>query len=430
MTGTTSSVAGGGPTSVTPPGAVRDVARFNPFSAAFRDDPYRQYRTLQQQAAPHRTLGMWVLTRHADVESVLTDRTFSSAVIPQLVNRQADRLSQCNVARIERLGEKSLVFTDNPDHARIRGLINQAFSSKAVASLRPRIVGVAQKLFEQTRHDGMDIIGDYAAPLPVTVMCDWMDVPESIRAQVGPWTRDIRFLLEPGLMSAAVFSRVCDVVEEFTTAFDDLVAHRKAHPGTDLISNLLAAKTSGGDAFASEEIVFLCIMCFVAGNETTKSLIGNAVLALLQHPEQRNLLTSDRSLATAAVAETLRFQSPLQMTKRVATRGVEIGGSEVEAGDQILLCIGAANRDPAVFEKPDEFDLTRTGQRHLAFGHGMHGCLGGLLARLQAEVAIGVLFGDSGRRLELVTEHVDWQTDSLIVRGLSQLPVRLIDEAA
>ncbi|WP_131786891.1 cytochrome P450 [Protofrankia symbiont of Coriaria ruscifolia] len=397
--------------------------RFNPFSAEFRRDPHPLYRQLRSAQPVHRTLGMWVLTRHADVQGVLRDRTFSAGLIPELISRQASRLSQDNVARIGRLGRKSLVFTDNPDHARLRGLVNRVFTAQEIAKLRPRVSEVAEQLVQRAWDDGgMDAIADFAAPLPVTVMCGWMALPDSLREHVGQWTHDIRFLLEPGLMKAEDFTRVCDVVEMFAHALDEVAAERRSRPGDDLISQLLAAETGGGDKLSDEELVFVCIMCFVAGNETTKSLIGNGLLALLQHPGQDARLHRQPELVPSAVEEALRYDSPLQLTKRLATRDVEIGGKQVREGDQILLCLGAANRDPAVFTQPDEFDITRSARGHLAFGHGMHGCLGGLLAKLQAEVAFEHLYRRT-ERLELLTEQLQWQDHSFIVRGLKHLPV-------
>jgi cytochrome P450 len=390
--------------------------RFNPFSAEFRHDPYPLYRRLRETRPVHKTLGMWVLTRHADVRSVLHDRSFSAGLIPELVSEQAQRLSGERVARIERLGRKSLVFTDNPDHARLRGLVNRVFTGQAIAKLRPLVEKAAARLAERACANGdMDAIADFAAPLPVTVLSEWMALPDELRERVGGWTHDIRFLLEPGLMKGADFTRVADVVERFAHALGDVVAARRNQPGEDLISQLLAAQTGGGDRLSDEELVFVCIMCFVAGNETTKSLIGNGLLAQLRHgiqlrPEQ----------AKAAVNEALRYDSPLQLTKRVATREVEVGGEVIQAGDQVLLCLGAANRDPEVFPAPDEFDLTRGVVSHLAFGHGMHGCLGGLLAELQAEVAFETLFR---HRLGRLDEPLEWQDHSFIVRGLKRLPV-------
>jgi cytochrome P450 len=397
--------------------------RFNPFSADFRRDPYPFYRLLREAKPVHRTMGMWVLTRHADVQAVLRDRTFSAGLIPDLINRQASRLAQQNVEQIERLAQKSLVFTDNPDHARLRGLVNRVFTAHAVAKLRAHIAEAAERLVQRAwSQGGMDAIADFAAPLPITVMSGWMGLPDGLRQHVGQWTHDIRFLLEPGLMTVEDFAHVCDVVQAFAHELSAVIAQRRSRPGDDLISQLLAAETAGGDRLTDEELVFVCIMCFVAGNETTKSLIGNGLLALLQHPDQDALLHSQPEHLKGAVAEALRYDSPLQQTKRVATRAVEVGGEQVREGDQVLLCLGAANRDPALFDRPDEFDITRDVRSHLAFGHGMHGCLGGLLAELQAEVAFECLYRRA-EFLELDAEELEWHDHSFIVRGLKQLPV-------
>ncbi|WP_067677081.1 cytochrome P450 [Nocardia miyunensis] len=397
--------------------------RFNPFGAEFRRDPYPMYRQLRETHPVHRTLGMWVLTRHADVRAVLHDRTFSAGLIPRLVDEQAARLGQDGVDRIGRLGRKSLVFTDNPDHARLRGLVNRVFTGRAVAELRPLVGAVTARLMEPAWAGGqLDVIADLAAPLPITVLCEWMALPPELRAQVGSWTHDIRFLLEPGMMKAADFARVREVVELFAAALSEVIAERRLRPGDDLISRLLDAGTAGGDRLGDEELIFVCIMCFVAGNETTKSLIGNGVLALLRHPDQDALLRSHPDLVDAAVTEALRYDCPLQLTKRLATRDVEIGGQPLHAGDQVLVCLGAANRDPESFERPDEFDLTRDATGHLAFGHGMHGCLGGLLAELQARVVFEFLYRHSAS-MTLLTDELLWQEDSFILRGLTELPV-------
>jgi cytochrome P450 len=397
--------------------------RFNPFSAEFRRDPYPTYRRLRDARPVHKTMGMWVLTRHADVREVLRDRTVSAGLIPQLVSQQAARLARCDVSRIERLGKKSLVFTDNPDHARLRGLVNRVFTAQAVARLRPRVAETAERLVERVWRDGgMDAIADFAAPLPVAVLGEWMALPDGLREQVGRWTHDIRFLLEPGQMKAEDFARVCEVVDMFADALGEVLAQRRRRPGDDLVSQLLAAETGGGDRLSDEELVFVCMMCFVAGNETTKSLIGNGLLALLQHPGEDTRLRRRPELLKSAVSEALRYDSPLQLTKRRATREMTIGGQQIRPGDQILLCLAAANRDPAVFARPDDFDVTRDAKGHLAFGHGMHGCLGGMLAELQTEVAFEQLYRRA-ERLELLPGDLEWQSHSSIVRGLKRLPV-------
>lgn len=394
--------------------------RFNPFSADVRRDPYPVYRQLREAPA-HKVLGMWVLTRHAEVRAVMLDRSFSAGLIPQLIRQQADRHVEGDVGRIERLARKSLVFTDNPEHARLRALVNRVFTANAIAALRPAIAASAEELVENALGDGgMDAIADFAAPLPLRVMCDWLALPDRVRAQVGQWTHEIRFLLEPGLMTGEDFTRVQAVVEEFAQALAGVIAQRRTQPGGDLISRLLAVETAGGDRLSDEEATFVSIMCFVAGNETTQALIGNGLLALLLNPEQDARLHARPDLARGAVTETLRYDSPLQLTKRVATRDVD----QIRAGDQVLLCVGAANRDPEVFADPDRFDITRNPRQHLAFGHGMHGCLGGALAELQAEVALETLYRRANG-LKLLTDQHEWQEHSLIVRGLKHLAVAL-----
>ncbi|MFE3026171.1 cytochrome P450 [Nocardia tengchongensis] len=395
--------------------------RFNPFSAEFRRDPYPMYRALREQRPVHKTLGMWVLTRHEDVRAVLTDRSFSAGLIPQLVAEQAQRLGQTDVDRIARLGRKSLVFTDNPDHARLRGLVNRVFTAAAVEELRPVAREfTARRLGLAISRGELDVVTDLAAPLPVSVLCEWMALPAHLREQVGPWTHDIRFLLEPGLMQEADFIRVREVVEEFAAALGEVLEQRRREPGDDLISRLLATRTAGGDALSDEELIFVGIMSFVAGNETTKSLIGNGTLALIRHPDQARMLRDGTATVKTAVTEALRYDSPLQLTKRLATKDVEVGGETIRAGDQVMVCLGAANRDPEVFERPDEFDLIRGGSGHLAFGHGLHGCLGGQLAELLAEEAFTGL-----RELDLtpLNDEFIWQEHSFIVRGLDHLPV-------
>ncbi|MFE7718081.1 cytochrome P450 [Nocardia rhizosphaerihabitans] len=402
---------------------ARPPIRFNPFSTEFRRDPYPVYRALRETRPVHKTLGMWVLTRHADARTVLHDKSFSAGLIPKLVTEQARRLGQPEVARIERLGRTSLVFTDNPEHARLRGLVNKVFTARTIATLEPLVAAVAERLLRPAvAAGGADAIADLAAPLPVAVLCEWMALPTALHAWVGGWTHDIRFLLEPGLMKAEDLTRVRTVVELFADALAEVLAERRARPGADLISRLLAARTAGGDHLTDEELIFVCIMCFVAGTETTKSLIGTATLALLRHPDQAAMARRSPERLGAAVAEALRYDTPLQLTKRQATRDVAIGGETIRAGDHVLVCLGAANRDPEMFARPDEFDITRTPGAHLAFGHGMHGCLGGALAELQTRIALDALLR---RHPRLTTPHAEfaWQEHSFLLRGLAGLPM-------
>ncbi|GAA1854556.1 cytochrome P450 [Pseudonocardia ailaonensis] len=380
--------------------------RFNPFAPAFRQDPYPQYAALRAQP-PIRTLGMWVLTRHADVLAVLRDRTFSAELIPALVARHGG-----DTDRILRLGRASLVFTDNPAHARLRGLVNRAFTPAAVAELEPAVREIAGRRVADLRHD---LMAEVAVPLPVEVLCTWLGLPAELHDMVAGWTHDVRFLLEPGMLRGDDLARVADVVDTFAGALTEVLHDRPA----GLLTRLAEARTSGGHRLADEEIALLGIMCFVAGSETSTALIGNAALAVLHDP-----VTPEQ--VPAAVRETLRHESPLQMTKRIATRDLEIGGAAIAAGDQVLLCLAAANRDDAVFPDPDRFDVARPPGPHLGFGFGMHGCLGGALAELQAGAVLDALVRTP---VELAGE-VRWQTESLIVRSPVALPVRRVDGAA
>lgn len=400
--------------------------RFNPFAPDFLRDPHPQYRALR--AAPvQRSLGMWVLTRHADVRAVLHDRGMSAELIPHLVGRRADGLDPARVDRIRRLGRASLVFTDNPAHARLRALVNRVFTPAAVAGTAPMVARRASVRVAALRAaGGGDVVAELASPLPVEVLCDWMALPGPARRHIAGWTRTVRLLLEPGMLAGDALGRVAEALEAFLDTLAPLVDRRRTEPGDDLVSALAAARTGAGDRLSDEEVAFLAVMCFVAGTETTAALVSATVLALLRHPEQAALVRARPELAPAAVREALRHDSPLQMTKRVATREVVVGEARIRAGDQVLLCLAAANRDPAAFPEPDRYDLTRDQKDNLGFGHGMHGCLGGSLAEGQAAAAVTALFGAPGA-VALQPGPLRWQTASTIMRGLAALPVTIGD---
>jgi cytochrome P450 len=378
--------------------------RFNPLAPSFRADPYPQYAALRE-APPVRTLGMWVLTRHADVVAVLRDRSVSAELIPQVVARRGP-----GAEAILRLGRASLVFTDDPAHARLRGLVNRVFTTAAVEELTPLVEAAVD-----TRTAGLagtvELMAAVADPLPIEVLCTWLGLPTALHGRVARWTHEVRLLLEPGLMTEDDLARVAAVVETFAGTLADV---RTA----GLLHELRRARTAGGDRLSEEEVAFLGIMCFVAGTETSAALIGNAVLALLAHPDQ---VGAARARPAAAVREVLRHDSPLQMTTRRAGGDLVVGDARIAAGEQLLLCLGAANRDPRVFGDPDRFDVDRPPGPHLGFGFGMHGCLGGALAELVAGRTLGALL-ERGLR---PAGPVRRRTDSGIVRGPAELPVQV-----
>lgn len=412
---------------------ARDVAtvRLNPFDAGSRTDPYPHYRALREQNPVHRTLGMWVLTRHADVTALLRDRTTSVALLPELGERQAQRLVKADptlatpptLARIARLARTSLVFTDDPAHARLRALAGPVFGPRTLAALRPTVRAEADRLVDDlVRAGGGDAVPSLAAPLPLAVLTAALGLPAELRPQIADWTHRLRFLLEPGMLGAESFAQVAAAVEEFTGVLRDIVAQRRRTPGDDLVSVLTTARSSG-EGLDEEELVFVAMMTFIAGLETTTALIGNGLYALLTRPDQAAVLRAEPARIPAAVTELLRYDSPLQLTKRLTTRDTEVGGHTIPQGAQVLLCLGAANRDPAVFADPDTLDVTRTATSHLAYGRGMHGCVGAALASLVAEDALAALFRGTAE-LEL-DGPVAWQEHSQIVRGVARLPVVL-----
>lgn len=399
------------------------LPRFNPFAAEFRDNPYRVYGQLRERNPLHKVLGMWVVTRHADVMGILRDRSCDSSIIPRQVDAQAARFGRDN-APFQRLARKSIVFTENPDHHRLRKLMNIAFCAKALDPLQAALnTQVEELLGAGYRQGGMDIIAGLAQPLPLRIMCQWVGLPQQMHATIDAWTHAIRFLLEPGLMVKDDFEKVSAVLDDYMAYLGSVIDERRRAPRDDLISQLLALHIDG-DRLSQEELIFVCIMCFVAGNETTKSLIGNGIHALLEHPHQLQLLKARPELIPGGVQEALRYEAPLQHTKRLATRDLVVDGQPIKAGEQILLCLGSANRDEQVFADAGRFDVQRNSKGHLAFGYGMHGCLGALLAERQAQAVFRCL--SQGPRPVRCEATAHWQAGSFIVRCLATLDVQFV----
>lgn len=417
------------PGSAPPPAASATAAkrlRFNPFSDQFRIDPYRVYRTLREREPMHRVMGMWVLTRYADIVTVLRDRRFSSSLIPNAIRKHKPKAASAGFDPIEGFIAKAIVFTENPDHVRLRRLVNGCFNAEAVAAERAHVEALVERLLDPLlAAGGMEAMEDYADPIPLHVTCDRIGLPMELRPSVRQWTHHVRFLLDPSLMTPADYAKVDSVLRDFMDALRPILDERRRRPGEDLVSRLLAAR-SGGDRLNDEEVILTCIMSFVAGHETTKYLIGNSLLAMAEHPGQYALLRREPGRIEAAIDEVLRFDPPLQQTKRLALEDIELGGEMVRAGDSLLLCLGAGNRDPARFPDPDRFDIGRDDPAHLALGYGMRACLGGALAHMEAEVALAAI----ARRVERIElaepeAELDWQNHSRILRGLRRLPLRL-----
>lgn len=407
----------------TTPAALQRPAtpRFNPLSPAFKRDPYPSYEALRERP-PFKTLGMWVLTRHEDVSAVLKDKRFSATLIPTLVQRQlAGHGLDC--PEIVRLGEKSIVFTDGPDHGRLRQLTNVAFNRKSVEGLRPVIeAAVAEFLGRALAQPEVELVSEVTEPLPLRIIRAWMGLGPEAEAPIRDWTRLVRIFLEPGFITADRYVELHRQLLDYMEFFRGHIARVRARPDDHLISRL-AHYEHKGDRLTDEELIYVCIMCYVAGVETTTSLLSNAVLLFAHHPEQFELLKAQPALLPGAVDEVLRFESPLQMTKRVASEPVHVAGVEIRVGEQVLLCMGSANRDDAVFPAGARFDITRqNAARHVAFGHGIHTCLGAFMAQLQAEVFLSALVA-SGKQARVLDDTLAWSEHSQILRGLGRLRV-------
>ena len=391
-------------------------------SATFREDPYPHYEAYRSEEPLRRAAAtMWFAFGHADVTALLRHPKLSSD----------ERRATTKVGRPEpgRLAT-SLLFMDPPDHTRLRSLVARAFTPKRVADLRPTAEAITARLLDETRGAGasggvVDLIRSLAYPLPVRIICSLLGVPEADEATFTGWSRTLARSLDPSVLrSAGLDAAIAEAERELAEYLEELLAFRRATPGDDLLSALLAVEADG-DRILPREVVDLALLLLVAGHETTVNLIGNGVLALLRAPDQLDRLRRSPDLVAGAVDELLRFDSPVQMTQRVATEDLDLAGCRVRAGDEILLVLGAANRDPLVFAEPSRLDVTRDARRHVAFGGGIHHCLGASLARLEGQVALSALVARFAH-LELAGRPI--RRPGFTLRGLESLPV-LVEEA-
>lgn len=397
---------------------------FNPASAAFRADPYPFYRRLRETDPFHRSRPAdgWVLSRHADVLAVLRDPAFSSDERnSNLYPRIAGRMARAGLPDPYEGDNMSMLRLDPPDHSRLRGLVSKAFTPRAVERMRPRIEQILKELLDtRPAHGAMELVRELAAPLPVRVIAEMLGVPAEDHARFRHWSDEIVRGLGDGTMDdqrAALRGQ-----RELRGYFEAIVAARRIAPRDDLISALAAAEEAG-DRLAMGEMFATLTLLLVAGNETTTNLISNAVLALLRNPDQLALLQREPERVPAAIEELLRFDSPVQLTSRLVTRDCELGGHALRRGQQLVLLLGAANRDPDAFADPERLDVTRTDVRHLSFSHGIHFCLGAQLARLEGALALEAIV-TRYPGMKLLQQTIAWR-DNQILRGPKELWLEL-----
>jgi cytochrome P450 len=392
-------------------------AVFNPLLPEFHANPYPFYRALREEDPVHQSpLGFWVLTRYDDAVMVLRDPRFGREGMAKLMEARLGLTQDSSRSR-------DMLFQDPPDHTRLRGLVSRAFTPRVVEVMRPHIQEIVDGLLDRVEGaHAMDVIEDLAYPLPVTVICEMLGVPASDQDVFKHWSTDIARSLDAAVLPAGsdAIPRGRDARLALADYFRGLIATRRKNSKADLLSALIAAEEEG-NKLSEGELVSTCMLLLIAGHETTVNLIGNGLLALLQHPDQMRALMNDPALIQTAVEELLRFDGPVQRTGRMTTTDVEIGGKHVAKDSVVVSVIGAANRDPAHFSDPDRLDISRKENRHIAFGFGIHFCLGAPLARIEGQIALGALV----RRLpglKLVSDTPEWRESSTL-RGLKTLPV-------
>ena len=391
--------------------------QFNPMDPAFVEDPYPTYHVLRSQDPVHHSpLGFWVLTRYADVIAMLRD--------PRLIKEPIAAFVAARFGMAVPFGlGLSMLDRDPPDHTRLRGLVSKAFTPKALESLRPRIQQIVDGLVDQVESRGeMDLVEEFAYPLPVIVICEMLGVPVKDHERFKHWGLDIARGLDAIMLppDSEVGKRSMIGRKALAEYFRELIAERRAAPRGDMLSALIAAEEAG-DKLDEDELLATCILLLVAGHETTVNLIGNGTLALLRHPAQLARLRAEPGLADRAVEEFLRYDPPVQFTARIALQDTKVGEVDAPTGSNAILLFGAANRDPEVCEEPDTLDIGREPSRHLAFGHGPHFCLGAPLARLEGRIIFQAL-----ARLDVLEAAGEpTYNDNIILRGMRELPVRL-----
>jgi cytochrome P450 len=395
-------------------------------SPQFNADPYPFYARLRAEAPVYRTTlphkqVAWLVTRYEDVFDILKDERF---VKDRLNARSSgDDAKTPWVPGIFKPLTRNMLDVDEPDHTRLRSLVRKAFTPRLIEQLRERIQTLCEDLLDAVQRKGsMELVSDYALPLPATVIADLLGVPAEDRRKFHRWSSRI-VSVSPGAEASLEGLRVIPSVWAFMRYLRKQFEQRRTDPKDDLITALVKAEEAG-DKLSEDELLAMGFLLLVAGHETTVNLIASGTLALLEHPEQLEMLRRTPSPIKPAVEELLRYTSPVQMaTERYAREDVTIAGTTIPQGELVLAVIGSANRDERQFENPDTLNITRDPNKHLAFGKGIHHCLGAPLARMEAQIAIDTLLR---RFLNLhlagAPESLRWRR-GVFLRGLEKLPL-------
>jgi cytochrome P450 len=402
-----------------------------------RRRPHWQYRVVRAVDPVHESpFGLWVLSRHTDVVAALRspymgndeDKADMSVLTPGPLKPFIKRQSQARVeGRFIDVIEQTMLFRDPPDHTRLRALVSKAFTPRRVDALAGRVQELVDEMLNEPAARGhVELMHEFAYPLPAKVICELLGVPKEDEAFIVAQAPALGTGLDPAPMrTPQSVAAANDATTALVDYLDALIAERKRAPRDDMLSALIAAEESG-ESLSHDELVSTFLLLLIAGHETTANLIGNGMLALLRHPDQLARLRvapTGADLERSAVEELMRFDGPIQMVERITLDPVVIDGREIPTGRIVICLTAAANRDPGVFADPDRLDLGRTPNPHVGFGGGAHFCLGAALARLEGRIAIGTL----ARRfpgLRLLVPKPEWRP-SFTIRGLRQLPLGL-----
>lgn len=394
-------------------------------SPQFKADPHRYFARLRREAPVHKVRlrggsTAWLVTRYEDAVTVLASSQFAKD--PAKARGDAGSNPPWLPGPLRALS-RNMLDLDEPDHRRLRSLVQKAFTPRVVEEMRPRIVAIASDLLDAIgKRDlrSIDLIGEYAAPLPVTVIAELLGVPEADRRKFHRWSNHIV------AADTSTWHKVRAIPSgiAFLMYLRKLISGRRDALQDDLLSRLIEVHDAG-DRLSADELLAMCFLLLIAGHETTVNLIGNGVLALLENPEQMERLRREPALIESAVEEMLRYGSPLQMaTERYTTGEVNVGGTTIPRGALVYVVLASANRDDDALADATRFDIARQPNRHLAFGHGIHHCLGAPLARLEGQIAIRLLL-DRFSTIELGANDLTWRR-GLVLRGVEALPVRLL----
>ncbi len=402
------------------------TAALNAWGAHHRDDPFPVFADVRGLGAVHQVTLVdgheaWLVVHHEQARAALNDPRLSKDMHAALLANAATVSEGLPGPAFAR----HMLTVDPPDHTRLRGSVSRAFSPRRIEGLRPHIQTIVDDLLDGIAAEGadarVDLVSRFAFPLPFTVICELLGVPESDRQPLG---QGLIGLLVP-TSTAEQYAKAKVASDSVVALLERLVEVKTSAPGDDLVSALIGAR-DGNERLDTRELLSTIFQLIVAGHDTTASFIGNSVVALFRNPSQLSSLRDDPERLAKALEELLRFDAPVpHSTFRYAVEPVELGGVTIPAGAQVIISLAAANRDERVYDDPEQLELDRSGTRHLAFGHGIHFCLGAPLARLEGHIAIGTLLRRFPElRLAVADDELRWgHGDGLVLRGLSELPV-------